>query len=71
MAKLRAAANVTQARYGASRPDEGFSKRNARGAIVGLFGGHAEFIKWEKYYRILADPNKNSLWCYPGSANGR
>jgi len=55
----------------ASRPDEGFSKRHALGAIVGLMGGHAEFIKWEKYYRILADPNKNSLWCYPGSANGR
>jgi prepilin-type N-terminal cleavage/methylation domain-containing protein len=55
----------------ASNPSEGFSKRHAKGAIVGLIGGHAEFIKWEKYYRILADPNKNSLWCYPGSVNGR
>ena len=33
--------------------------------------GHVEFIKWKKYYQILADPTKNSLWCYPGSANGR
>lgn len=56
---------------GASRPDEGFSKRHASGAIVGLFGGHVAFIKWDKYYKILADPSKNSLWCYPKSPNGR
>ena len=56
---------------GASRPSEGFSKRHVSGAIVGLFGGHVEFIKWNKYYQILADPMKNSLWCYPNSADGR
>jgi prepilin-type N-terminal cleavage/methylation domain-containing protein len=56
---------------GASRPDEGFSERHAIGAVVGLFGGHAEYMKWQRYYEILADPNRNSLWCYPLSANGR
>ncbi len=56
---------------GASDPSEGFSKRHTSGAIVGLFGGHIQYLKWAKYYQILADPNKNSLWCYPKSKNGR
>lgn len=56
---------------GASRPSEGFSKRHAQGAIVGLFGGHVAFLKWERYYKILADPGKNELWCYPKSVDGR
>ncbi|PYJ63982.1 MAG: hypothetical protein DME24_00345 [Verrucomicrobia bacterium] len=56
---------------GASDPGEGFSKRHAIGAIVGLFGGHVQYLKWKKYYEILADPNKNSLWCYPNSRDGR
>jgi prepilin-type N-terminal cleavage/methylation domain-containing protein/prepilin-type processing-associated H-X9-DG protein len=56
---------------GASRPSEGFSKRHNSGAIVGLFDGHVEFLKWQKYYQILADPAKNSLWCYPKSRDGR
>jgi prepilin-type N-terminal cleavage/methylation domain-containing protein len=56
---------------GASRPDEGFSKRHALGAIVGLMGGHVQFLKWKTYYQILADRNKNSLWCYPNSRDGR
>jgi len=56
---------------GASNPSEGLTQRHALGAIMGMMGGHVEFIKWRKYYQMLADPNKNSLWCYPGSASGR
>jgi prepilin-type N-terminal cleavage/methylation domain-containing protein len=56
---------------GASDPSEGFSKRHAKGAILGLMGGHVEFLKWDKYYQLLADPNRNSLWCYPKSRTGR
>ena len=41
------------------------------GAIVGLFGGHVQFLKWPNYYQMLADPNRNELWCYPGSPTGR
>jgi len=48
-----------------SSPSEGFSKRHALGAIVGLFGGHVRFLKWDKYYQLVADPNRNELWCYP------
>ena len=40
-------------------------------AIVGLFDGHVQFIKWDRYFKILADPSKNELWCYPKSKDGR
>jgi prepilin-type processing-associated H-X9-DG protein len=56
---------------GASSPQEGFSKRHNSGAIVGLFDGHVQFLKWKTYYQILADPLRNSLWCYPKSPTGR
>ena len=56
---------------GASQPSEGFSKRHAQGAILGIMDGHVEFLKWDKYYKLLAEPNRNSLWCYPKSRNGR
>ncbi len=54
-----------------SSPGEGLTRRHNLGAVIGLMGGHVEFVKWQKYYQLLADPNKNSLWCYPDSANGR
>jgi prepilin-type N-terminal cleavage/methylation domain-containing protein len=56
---------------GASDPSEGFSRRHSTGAIIGLMGGHVQFVKWDKYSKILRDPNKNELWCYPNSRNGR
>jgi len=56
---------------GSSSPSEGFSKRHSTGAIVGLMGGHVEYLKWKKYYALLADPNRNSLWCFPNSKTGR
>lgn len=56
---------------GASEPAEGFSKRHAFGALIGLMDGHVDFVKWKKYYELLADPNRNSLWCYPKSRDGR
>ncbi len=56
---------------GSSSPGEGFSKRHSTGAIVGLMGGHFEYLKWKKYYQLLADPNRNSLWCFPNSKTGR
>jgi len=56
---------------GSSSPSEGFSTRHNKGAIVGLIDGHAQFMKWDRYYKILADPGKNELWCYPKSNDGR
>ncbi len=56
---------------GSSSPAEGFSKRHNTGAIVGLMGGHIEYLKWTRYYQLLADPTRNSLWCFPNSKDGR
>lgn len=56
---------------GSSSPSEGFSKRHNTGAVVGLMGGHFEYLKWKKYYALLAEPTRNSLWCFPNSKNGR
>ncbi len=56
---------------GSSTPAEGFSKRHNTGAIVGLMGGHFEYLKWKRYYQLLAEPIRNSLWCFPNSRNGR
>jgi hypothetical protein len=56
---------------GASAPWEGFSKRHNTGAIVGLMGGHIAYLKWKTYYQLLAEPFRNSLWCYPNSPTGR
>jgi prepilin-type N-terminal cleavage/methylation domain-containing protein len=54
----------------ASTPDEGFSKRHADGATLGLFGGSVEYIKYKKYFQLVADPYRNSLWCFPKTSNG-
>ncbi len=56
---------------GSSTPAEGFSKRHNTGAIVGLMGGHIEYLKWRRYYKLLAEPTRNSLWCFPNSRDGR
>jgi prepilin-type N-terminal cleavage/methylation domain-containing protein len=56
---------------GSSNPGEGFSRRHSIGAIVGIMDGHVDYVKWKKYFQILADPNRNSLWCYPKSRDGR
>ncbi len=56
---------------GSSSPQEGFSKRHNTGAVVGLMGGHFEYLKWKRYYQLLAENNRNSLWCFPNSKNGR
>jgi prepilin-type N-terminal cleavage/methylation domain-containing protein len=56
----------------ASKPSEGkITRRHGDGAVIGIMDGHVEFVRWKKYEDLLNDPNKNSLWCYPGSANGR
>ena len=56
---------------GASRPSEGLTQRHVSGAMFGMFDGHAEYAKWKKWAQLIADPKKNSLWCYPNSPNGR
>lgn len=55
----------------ASYPDEGISNRHGQGATVGLFSGSVEYMRYKKYYEIVADPAKNRLWCAPDTDNGR
>jgi prepilin-type N-terminal cleavage/methylation domain-containing protein len=56
---------------GGSDPSEGLTRRHGDGAIIGIIDGHVEFIKWKKYDQLLQNPNKNILWCYPDTPNGR
>jgi prepilin-type N-terminal cleavage/methylation domain-containing protein len=56
---------------GANYPKEGVSRRHNQGGIYSAADGSAGFIKFVDWYAEVADPNKNRLWCYPGSPNGR
>jgi prepilin-type N-terminal cleavage/methylation domain-containing protein len=56
---------------GSSRPNEGVTKLHSLGTTVGVVDGHVEFLKTVKFYEIVNDPNKNRLWCNPGSTDGR
>jgi prepilin-type N-terminal cleavage/methylation domain-containing protein len=52
----------------ASKPSEGtITKRHGDGAVIGIMDGHVEFVRWKKYYDLVNDRYKNSLWCYPGN----
>lgn len=56
---------------GGSLPDEGLTRRHGDGAIMGILDSHVEFIKWKRHEALVKDPNKNILWCFPGTENGR
>ena len=56
---------------GANYPREGVSTRHLNGAINAAFGGSVSYIRIDFWYLQVDDTNKNSLWCYPGSADGR
>ena len=56
---------------GASYPAEGISARHVEGAANALFDGSAGFIRFATWYEEVDQTNKNQLWCYPGSSNGR
>jgi prepilin-type N-terminal cleavage/methylation domain-containing protein len=56
---------------GASSPDEKESKRHTLGAIYGAFDGSATFCKFADWEQKAASTNRNELWCYPDSPDGR
>jgi prepilin-type processing-associated H-X9-DG protein len=56
---------------GSSYPSEGWTQRHSGGAVIGLMDGHVEFIKAKTYAQLVTDPNRNNLWCYPDTPNGR
>ena len=61
----------TQFNDGSNFPAEPISGRHRKGAINGTFGGSVAYIRLSDWEDLVADPNKNKLWCYPGSADGR
>jgi prepilin-type N-terminal cleavage/methylation domain-containing protein len=59
----------------ASEPDEGCSQRHSGGIVMGMFGGHTQFIKYKAYcYEagIGGFPGQKPglYWCNPGSKTG-
>jgi len=56
---------------GANYPSEGVSARHLQGAIQAEFGSSVSYIKLTQWYDDVADTNRNRLWCYPGSPDGR
>jgi prepilin-type N-terminal cleavage/methylation domain-containing protein len=56
---------------GANYPPEGVSARHSQGAIQAAFDGSVGYIKLKDWNQNLADLNRNRLWCYPESDDGR
>jgi prepilin-type N-terminal cleavage/methylation domain-containing protein len=56
---------------GANYPAEGVSGRHSQGGVQATFSGSVNYIKLEKWYEDEKDTNRNRLWCYPASVNGR
>jgi prepilin-type N-terminal cleavage/methylation domain-containing protein len=56
---------------GANYPPEGVSGRHLQGGIQAAFDGSVSYIKLVNWYEDVSDTNRNRLWCYPASADGR
>jgi hypothetical protein len=56
---------------GANFPSEGVSGRHLEGGVQALFDGSVSYVKVNVWYQDEADTNKNRLWCYPETVNGR
>ncbi|MCC7374151.1 MAG: type II secretion system protein [Verrucomicrobiales bacterium] len=58
-----------------SQPDEGVTQRHNSGSVMGMFGGHVEFMKFRKYYEEAGIGGYRGIrpgrfWCNPGSKTG-
>ena len=56
---------------GASTPAWGFGDHHGQVAVEATFDGSAKFIRSEDWENDMTDPQRNRLWCYPFSPNGR
>ena len=50
---------------------EGVSARHNQGAIQAGFDTSVSYVLLNDWYNDVDDPNKNRLWCYPNSPDGR
>jgi prepilin-type N-terminal cleavage/methylation domain-containing protein len=55
---------------GANFPMEGVSGRHSQGAIQAAFDGSVSYVRLTTWYGLVADTNRNRLWCNPHSADG-
>jgi prepilin-type N-terminal cleavage/methylation domain-containing protein len=56
---------------GANNPPEGVSGRHSAGAIQAAFDGSVSYTRLTDWYAEEANPDRNRLWCYPCTPNGR
>jgi prepilin-type N-terminal cleavage/methylation domain-containing protein len=56
---------------GANYPAEGVSGRHYQGGIQAAFDSSVNYVRLDDWYNDVADTNKNRLWCYPNSPDGR
>lgn len=56
---------------GANFPSEGVSARHSQGAVQAQFDASVSYIRLTQWYDDVADTNKNRLWCFPNSPDGR
>ena len=56
---------------GANYPPEGVSGRHLQGGIQAAFDGSVSYIKLVNWYADVTETNRNRLWCYPNSPDGR
>ena len=59
----------------ASRPDEGVTRRHNIGSVMGMFGGHCEFMKFKAFYQEAGiggyrGDRPGRFWCNPGTSSG-
>ena len=63
--------NQTLFNDGASSPDENTSARHGAVAIYGAFDGSSALMRLGVWKARANEPNKNELWCYAPSIDGR
>jgi prepilin-type N-terminal cleavage/methylation domain-containing protein len=56
---------------GANYPPEGVSSRHSQGAIQAAFDASVSYVRLKDWNNDVADLNRNRLWCYPDSDDGR
>ncbi|MGA2541459.1 MAG: prepilin-type N-terminal cleavage/methylation domain-containing protein [Verrucomicrobiota bacterium] len=56
---------------GANFPSEGVSGRHLAGGVQALFDTSVSYVKTNLWYQDVYSTNKNRLWCYPNTVNGR
>jgi prepilin-type N-terminal cleavage/methylation domain-containing protein len=56
---------------GGNDPNEPVSKRHQQGGIQAAFDGSVSYIRFTDWNALAAETNRNRLWCWPGSPDGR